>query len=444
MIEQPDYRHAYHQTLTTKIHCARKPDRTETTFPQALEIIRYVQHVTEGIPHITYLVGWQYLGHDSKYPAWFEVNDRLKGPDDVSAHDGLLRLMRAGREHNTTVSLHINMCDAYENSPLWDEYVGADVMNREPDGTICKGGVWGGEQSYHISKTREWRSGLAQRRIDRLLELLPLSEQGTVHIDVFSPNPSAYHGLTIEAEVEAMKEILRYWRSRGVDVTKEWFHHEFAGLVPMVYHLNLDEASRLKYPPDVICGGGEGWNNRHWRSVYDPRPAGMPEGGCLYDKAWGRSMDTDEALTAKNYREVFLGEFCLRTLPWYFLNRRRALTHVHTAERYEVSFTDNVRTSVDVATGKLELYRGDDRLVDGGDLLMPAEWTDGLLMAFSEAGGRRTWSVNGGLHPAWSGVGRAQMRDATGSWDDAVDLTLDEGQLQIELEPGRAAWLRPA
>jgi len=91
-------------------------------------------------------------------------------------------------------------------------------------------------------------------------------------------------------------------------------------------------------------------------------------------------MDTDEALTTENHREVFLGQFCLRTLPWYFLNRRRALTHFHTAEHYGVEFTGDVRTCVDVASGKLELTRGGDRLVDGEDLLMPAEWTDGLLL----------------------------------------------------------------
>jgi hypothetical protein len=209
---------------------------------------------------------------------------------------------------------------------------------------------------FHISKTREWASGLARRRIDGLLDMLPIEEQGTIHIDVFSPNPSRYHGVTTEQELEAMKEILRYWRSRGVDVTKEWFHHEFAGLIRMVYHLNLDEASRLKYPPSVICGGGEGWNQRHKRTVFNPCGNGTPEGGCRFEQAWGRSTDTDESFHATNYRDAFNGQFCLRTLPWYFLNRRRAVTHTHTAEHYGVTFTDGVRTEVETANGHLRLW----------------------------------------------------------------------------------------
>lgn len=442
--DKPDYRHAYHQALVAKIHCARKPDRTETTFAEAMDIIRHVQHVTEGIPFIVYLVGWQYDGHDSKYPAWFEVNERLKRPEDDSARDSFLWLIREARRINTTVSTHINMCDAYQNSPLWDQYVQADVMCRDKNGEICTGGVWGGEQSFHISKHREWQSGLAQKRIDRFLELLPLSEQGTVHIDVFSPNPSKYHGVTMEEEVESMREILRYWRSRGVDVTKEWFHHEFANLIPMVYHLNLDEASRLHYAPSTICGGGEGWNARHKRSVFGPGYAGgQPEGGCLYEKAWGRSTDTDSALTADNYGEQVIEQFCLRTLPWYFLNRRRAMLHTHTADRYCVEFTDHVHTAVDVATEKLQLHWRDCLLVDGNDVLMPAEWTDGMLMGYSEQGGRRTWSIGAALAASWTGVGRAQMRDARGSWEDATDIPITNGTLELDLAPGQAVWLRP-
>lgn len=38
------------------------------TFADALEIIRQVDAMTLGIQKIIYLVGWQYHGHDDKYP----------------------------------------------------------------------------------------------------------------------------------------------------------------------------------------------------------------------------------------------------------------------------------------------------------------------------------------------------------------------------------------
>ena len=35
-----------------------------------------------------------------------------------------------GIQYNTTVSLHLNMFDAYEDSPLWEQYVKNDIIAR--------------------------------------------------------------------------------------------------------------------------------------------------------------------------------------------------------------------------------------------------------------------------------------------------------------------------
>ncbi len=367
---EPTYRHAYHQTFVSKMMLADKADPAkDVTFEQALGMIRQVHRITGGVPHITYLTGWQHEGHDSKYPDFSAVNERLKRPQDRDGLSSLRWLIEAAREYNTTVSVHVNLCDAYKTSPLWDEYVREDLLVRTRTGELATGGVWGGEQSYWVSKAREWESGRTKQRLDALLELLPLERQGTMHIDVFSPNPSVYHGVTMAQEVRAMEGILLYLRSRGVDVTKEWFHHEFAGLVPMVYHLNLDEASRLRYPPSVICGGSDEWNSRANRSVFGNRSASAtPEGGCLYEEAWGRSIDKDLYPGLK----TFVGDFCTRTLPWLYLNRHRAIEHAHTERSYGVRFTGGVRTEVDTETRRLRMWCGDRLLLDGDDVCIPA------------------------------------------------------------------------
>ena len=49
----------------------------------------------------------------------------------------------------------------------------------------------------------------------------------------------------------------------GIDVTTEYFDFELVGRLPMVYHLNLSEENRITYPATVICGGGDGCNQRH-------------------------------------------------------------------------------------------------------------------------------------------------------------------------------------
>ncbi|MDR1593995.1 MAG: hypothetical protein LBS43_05860, partial [Prevotellaceae bacterium] len=75
------WQHEYHQTLWMKLFLSsvdavkgegrqvkmrdRGESKVETTFEQALEIIRKTDNLTLGIPKIVYLVGWQYNGHDS-------------------------------------------------------------------------------------------------------------------------------------------------------------------------------------------------------------------------------------------------------------------------------------------------------------------------------------------------------------------------------------------
>jgi hypothetical protein len=439
------YRHPYHQMLVSKLMVADKADfAKDVPFPDVLEVLGRMHALTGGMPHICYLTGWQHAGHDSKYPDWSEVNDRLKRPEDATARDSILWLMRAARPLNTTVSVHINMCDAYETSPLWDAYRREDLLVRNKDGSLAKGGIWGGEQSYWVSKAREWASGRSRRRIDGLLELLPLAEQGTVHIDVFSPNPSAYHQVTMAEEVQAMHGILGYWRDHGVDVTKEWFHHEFTGEVPMAWHFNLDEASRLKLPADVACGGGDEWNSRWNRTVFARSASATPEGGCLYEAAWGRSIDHDVRADLKGFCDAF----CTKTVPWHFLNRRRPVEHVHTPDRYEVRFTGRVRTEVQTASRRLRLWWEDRLLADGADLCVPAPWLRGEAggptpcLAYSRDGATREWP----LPPDWSGVRSAAVAvpdpPRAASVRDA-DVS-SGGAIRLDLPPGRCAHVRPA
>ncbi len=193
--------HKYDQTLVMKIFLAERTDRGRgcrvyLTFEQALEVMERLDRITCGAPKIVYLVGWQYNGHDSKYPAWAEVNPRLKRAQDATALESLKWLMREGPKHHTTVSLHINMLDAYEESPLWREYLDKDIIAKDKRGGPLKGEMMGDMESYQLSYAREWETGCAKRRIDGLLKMLPeLKEAHTIHIDAFHtcpPIPHAY------------------------------------------------------------------------------------------------------------------------------------------------------------------------------------------------------------------------------------------------------------
>ena len=74
MKPQWKYNYDYAQCMVMKLKMA-DPDKARLgkskvlmTFEQALDFIKKVDAITQGIPKIYYLVGWQYLGHDDKYP----------------------------------------------------------------------------------------------------------------------------------------------------------------------------------------------------------------------------------------------------------------------------------------------------------------------------------------------------------------------------------------
>ena len=67
------------------------------TCEQALEAIKGMDAVSPGLQKIVYLVGWQYNGHDSKYPAFFGGNESIKRPGDDDPLDSVRWLMREAK-----------------------------------------------------------------------------------------------------------------------------------------------------------------------------------------------------------------------------------------------------------------------------------------------------------------------------------------------------------
>ncbi|MCI5734774.1 MAG: hypothetical protein MR281_01385 [Eubacterium sp.] len=79
-----EYNYDYSKCMVMKLGMAvpdlKNEGKSEVrlTFEQALEYIKKIDNITQNITKIYYLVGWQYLGHDDKYPDFFEVNEALK------------------------------------------------------------------------------------------------------------------------------------------------------------------------------------------------------------------------------------------------------------------------------------------------------------------------------------------------------------------------------
>ncbi|MCM3038969.1 NPCBM/NEW2 domain-containing protein [Paenibacillus motobuensis] len=422
--DQP-FQHAYHQTLTMKMFMAENNGTVRMTFEQALATVKKIDSLTRGIPKIIYLVGWQFDGHDTGYPALDVVNPKLKREQDERAEDSLKWLMDEAFKYNTTISLHINMLDASSESPLWDTYLAKDVIARENDGSLRKY-VWG----YPISYTREWEEGLTIQRIDKLLELLPIQRAGTIHIDAFHQNIpkleagfiSPYHKITSQQEAETQKKIIRYFRDKGVDVTAEFDKNyrvdPLIGLQPMAWHIRWSASEQFKIPASIYTGG---------------------DGG---DERLGTGMLGESIIKAdRETLRGFIDDFALKTLPSYYLNRLDRVSD----QNGIITFSEGV-TSRKQSDGSLLIEQEGETLRDGGDVFFPALWNEDdyqEIIAYSKNGyENRTWK----LPIQWKGTASIDVYSIGIEGLNLIEqeLPVQDGSVRLTLLPGQAVSFFPA
>ncbi len=353
-------------------------------FEESLEVIKRVHTITCGTPQIVLLTGWQYEGHDSKYPSWAGVNEHLKRDCDKTALESLRWLIREARKYNCLATLHINMFDAYEDSPLFDEYVKKDIMAKDKDGKLIVGNRWWGMDCYHVSYTQEWKHGLAQKRIDDLIAMVPeIQENQCVYVDAFlgarkdeQKGPiSPYLGYSKDEEARTMRKIFRYWRDKGINVAGEHVHgirvDRFVGLQAHTAS-QMEEIEDLS--DELFCG-----NPAHFGFTTIAEP--------------------------DNFQKRFWLEF----LPWYHKN--------------------NPKGSSD--------YSG---MKEGSDILMPVLWcNEPTLIAYSENGyENKSWS----LPEDWSLVKNVSLF-LNGEEKPFKEIELDNHSLTLSVEKNQTIKISP-
>ncbi|MBT3273287.1 MAG: hypothetical protein HN368_09045 [Spirochaetales bacterium] len=378
----------WHQKYVYRImHATRNGegelDELYLTFEQGLEVIKRVFHLTCGVPQIVLLTGWQFEGHDSKYPSWAEVNRHLKRERDATALDSLRWLIREARKYNCLATLHINMFDAYADSPLFQEYVEKDIIAKDLDGSPIIGNVWSDMDCYHVSYTQEWKHGLAQKRIDDLIAMVPeMQENHCLYLDAFlgarkadQQGPiSPYLGYSKTEEARTQRKIFRYWRDRDIDVASEYVNgiraDRFVGLQPHTA-AQVDEIEDL--PDELYCS-----NPAHFgfTSVTEP--------------------------------DDFLERFCLEFIPWFYKNNPNG--------------------------------NGEFRTMSSGtDICMPALWCEEpTLIAYSKEGyDNKTWR----LPPDWQAVDKVCITEAA-SKDSKTTIPVVDGVIKLSVGANEALRIR--
>jgi hypothetical protein len=385
--EAGNYYHDYSQTLVMKIGISYPDGKGGSvvlnTFEDALEIIKTSDKLSLGVSKIIYLVGWQYNGHDDKYPAFFEVNNALKRKEDASARESLRWLMREARKYNTTVSLHINMTDAYDNSPLWEEYLEKDLISKTPHGIPMVIGVWNDRKAYQINYRNEWKKGYTQMRIDRLLQLIPeLQEAKTIHIDAWIARESKGHYESAVTEAKYQQRALEYWNAKGMDVTSEWVMDYMIGKVPFAWHFNaFSQENYQKYPARVYTGSG-----------LNPDVNGTDFGlGFLFGKSmYGETvfpaLQQNNPKRNKNWTSAFAKDFYSNCLQYFYLNKLERLRVNGEGEGRVAHFSGDVRVSL----GDSTVMKGDYLLRDKDFVCFPPVWKkEKCLALFSQSESER-------------------------------------------------------
>lgn len=369
----------------------------ELTFEEALEYIKKIDSITQGITKIYYLVGWQYLGHDDKYPDFFEVNEALKRPQDKTAYDSFKWLSDKAKKYNSVISVHINFNDAYDNAPSFDDFVKAGALIRKKNGKPHAIERYNGRKCYKTCHKAYWESGLFKRQFDRFIETFPfIAETGTIHVDNFQcyKNYSPY--VSIKEMQNARRKIIEYVKSKGIDITSEFTYKEneklpnrpifglprdhfksssmdTLGLIPLSWWCyRMTDKELTEIPPQLYCGGE--FREKILNNIF----YGNMHGEDIIKKS------------NKNWADDFIYRFATYQIPGHFLNSHKRIQINGKGNKKYCEFSDGV---ISFADGR-KITENGNIIKDGDTLFMPIIQKKSTYIAYSRNGDCRDWLIS--------------------------------------------------
>lgn len=359
------------------------------TFSDALEYIKKIDNITQGITKIYYLVGWQYLGHDDKYPDFFEVNEALKRPEDKTAYDSFKWLNAEAKKYNSIVSVHINFNDAYDNAPSFGEFVKNNALIRKKNGKIDPIENYNGRKCYKTCLKAYWETGLFKKMFDRFIETFPfIAETGTIHVDNFQCYKNYAPYISIREMQDARREMIKYVHNKGIDITSEFTYKEndslpnkpifglprdhfrketmdTVGLIPLSWWCyRMTEKELVETPPSVYCGGE--FREKKYNKL-------------LYGNMHGEDIVIKEN---NNWAEDFIYRFATYQVPCHFLNSHKRLAINGKGSNLSCIFSDGI-----VSYAKGEKITLNNKLIKDGDtLFLPFVHKEKQYIAYSVKG----------------------------------------------------------
>ena len=396
------YNYDYSQCMVMKLGMAVPDLKNEgkskvlLSFEDALEYIKKIDSITQGITKIYYLVGWQYLGHDDKYPDFFEVNEALKRKEDKTAYDSFKWLCNEAKNYHSVVSVHINFNDAYENAPSFNDFVKAGALIRKRNGKPNPIEKYNGKECYKTCHKGYWDSGLFKKQFDRFVDTFPfIAETGTIHVDNFQcyKNYSPY--VSIKEMQDARRKMIEYVKSKGIDITSEFTYKEgnklpnkpmfvlprdhfkhnkmdTLGYIPMSWWIyRMTDRELIDTPPSLYCGGvfREKWMN---------------------DVFYGNMHGEDIVVKSNiNWVNDFISQFATYQVPGHYLNTLKRLEIKKDGVHKYCVFSDGV---ISYSKGR-KITKNGKLIKDGDNLFLPFVHEENTYIAYSKNGDCRDWTI---------------------------------------------------
>jgi hypothetical protein len=271
----------YENTLVYKI-CMAHRHRPYMNFDQALDVIRQVCNVTGGMRQVCYLAYFQYDGGETGYPEMWEIYPPL-GDKTM-----LRRVMEEAKKYNCVLSFHQNL-DVFDSQApsLEGKYVARDSLGR-----MASAGFWNPTQLLQVSYPaylEEFR-----KHIDRLVNEYGIRE--TYHLDVFSGGPYAYDAnpdtpRNCTAVLAAKKEVVKFFRSHGIDITSECLTDPYVDQIGHVWALfnggTVWEGEQALPFANFVYHGATSWNSGTAKNEAAILQSLIQGGGASMEFPWG-------------------------------------------------------------------------------------------------------------------------------------------------------------
>lgn len=436
------FNYDYSKCMVMKLGMA-KPEKNfpnkshvEMTFSEALEYIKKIDNITQGITKIYYLVGWQYLGHDDKYPDFFEVNEALKRPEDKTAFDSFKWLSDAAKKYHSVISVHINFNDAYDNAPSFPDFIKADALIRKKNGKPHAIENYNGRKCYKTCHKAYWESGLFKRQFDRFVDTFPfIAEAGTIHVDNFQCYKNYAPYVSIKEMQDARRKMIEYVHSKGIDITSEFtykesenlpnrpifglprdhfskYPHDTLGLIPLswwCYRLTPQEL--IDTPPQLYCAGE--FRERVWNSIF-------------YGNMHGEDIISKNN---QNWADDFIYRFATYQVPGHFLNSLKRTRISGKFNNKSCEFSDSV---ISYAKGR-KITKNGNIIKDGDTLFLPLVHKEKQYIAYSSKGDFRAWDI------FENDVSKAKIYRITEKGNKFVkEAKISNNKIELQIEPKTA------